>query len=162
MKYYKRLGLYKASNVTFNSYTLEAYSYDWWKFVAKVDGYVVFNDYYYSPTTLRHQAKVRRLLEELGVNIDILVHIKEGLQHPDFKRLIVEGAYYRNRVHAAESMQEIFKVKVPQSRIAEIYQEKEEQLCNAYLMRALKYQYKKILKIPIGIVQKKHLMLLHG
>ena len=80
MKYYKRLGIFKASNVSFNSGTKEAYSYGWWKFVSKIKGEVVFNSYSYSPTTLRHQSKVRQLMGELGIPIDRYVRIKEGLQ----------------------------------------------------------------------------------
>lgn len=70
MKYFKRLGLYKASNVTFNPKTLSAHSYDWWEFVKQVDGKVLFNTYRYSPTTARHQWKVRKLMDSLGVSFE--------------------------------------------------------------------------------------------
>ena len=82
MKYMKRTNLYKASNVAFNPETLSAYSYSWWKFVSVIDGYVVFNNYVYSNTTARHQAKVRKLLNNLSIKIDFELPIPEGLQSP--------------------------------------------------------------------------------
>jgi hypothetical protein len=81
MKYYSRLGLYKASNVTFNPSRIEAYSYDWWKFVSKINGYIVFNNYTYSTTTCRHQHKVRRLLKSLGIDVNITIKAPKGLQN---------------------------------------------------------------------------------
>jgi len=68
MKYYKRLKVYKASNVMFNPQTFEATSHDWWVFVKKINGTVLFNDYSYSNSTCRHQSKVRSLLNELKIN----------------------------------------------------------------------------------------------
>jgi hypothetical protein len=70
MKYFTKLGLYKASNVEFNPKTLIATSYDWWTFVRQVDGKVLFNTYRYSPTTGRHQAKVRSLMNSLGISFE--------------------------------------------------------------------------------------------
>lgn len=70
MKYFTRLGIYKASNVQFNPKTLNATSYDWWTFVRQVDGKVLFNTYRYSPTTGRHQAKVRSLMNSLGISFE--------------------------------------------------------------------------------------------
>lgn len=81
MKFFTKLGLYKASNVTFNPKTLEANSYGWWSFVRVINGQVVFNDYRYSSSTQRHQRKVRNLMEALGIKIDIFVESPEGLQN---------------------------------------------------------------------------------
>ena len=63
MKLVKRKNIYMASNynLTFNPVTLEAHSYKWWKFVAKVEGKVIFNNYWYSVSTSKHQNKVREL-----------------------------------------------------------------------------------------------------
>lgn len=83
MKYYKRLNVYKASNVEFDPNICAAWSYGWWKFVAVINGKVVFNDYNYSNTTLRHQYKVRRLLHDLGIEIDLVVEAPGGLQNLD-------------------------------------------------------------------------------
>jgi hypothetical protein len=79
MKYFKRLGVYKASKVTFNPLTCEAFSYAHWKFVARIDNYVMFNSYYYSNTTTRHQAKMRKLLAELNIKIDFDLPMRESL-----------------------------------------------------------------------------------
>ncbi len=81
MKYMSKTGIYKASNVIFNPTTIEAISYNWWSFVKKIKGKVVFNDYNYSNTTRRHQYKVKQLMHELGIKIDLIVKVDEGLQH---------------------------------------------------------------------------------
>lgn len=80
MKYFKRAQIYKANNVTFNPQTKEAYSYAWWKFVAVVDGKVVFNNYSYSPSTQRHQRNVSELINSLNIKVDYSVPVPQGLQ----------------------------------------------------------------------------------
>lgn len=94
MKLMKRANLYKASNVTFNPETFEAFSYVWWKFVAKVEGKVVFNNYRYSPTTGKHQYKVRRLLEQLGIKIDIEIPLPRGINSTKLAELYVTAEEY--------------------------------------------------------------------
>lgn len=84
MKHFKRTNLYKASNVTFNPETIEAFSYDWWCFVKKINGKVIFNSYKYSPTTGNHQYKVRSLLKELNIKIDFEIECPSGFQSNDF------------------------------------------------------------------------------
>lgn len=79
MKYFKRLGVYKASNVKFDPNKIEAYSYGWWRFVAVVEGKVVFNTYRYSNSTSKHQYKVARLMDELGIKIDISMPLRRGI-----------------------------------------------------------------------------------
>jgi hypothetical protein len=81
LRYYKKLGLFKASNVAFYPTTLEATSYDWWVFVKRIGGKIVFNSFRYSPTTNKHQSKVRSLLEQLGINIDFEISAPKGLQN---------------------------------------------------------------------------------
>ena len=72
MKYYKKLKEYKASNVSLTiEPKLEAYSYNWWLFVVRYKGLVIFNNTTYSSSTGGHQYKVRRVLEELNIKIDI-------------------------------------------------------------------------------------------
>lgn len=85
MKYNKRQDIYKASNVTFDQNTCEAFSYNWWQFVANINGKVVFNNYNYSPTTIKHQYKVRDLLEKLGIKIDLEIECPAGFQSRDFE-----------------------------------------------------------------------------
>lgn len=92
MKLMKRTNMYKSPNVTFNPTTLDAYSYAWWRFVAVVDGLVIFNNYNYSSTTTRHQYKVRALLNELGIKIDLEMPLAKGI-HKDvsLQDLILEA-----------------------------------------------------------------------
>lgn len=79
MRHMKRANIYKASNVTFDPKTIKAYSYDWWCFVKVINGKVIFNDYNYSNTTIRHQRKVRRLMRELGIKIDLIIETRSSL-----------------------------------------------------------------------------------
>lgn len=79
MKYMKRAMVWAASNVTFSQTEMSARSYKWWKFVALIEGKVIFNNYFYSSTTCRHQWKVRRLMNELGIRIDETVTTSESL-----------------------------------------------------------------------------------
>lgn len=79
IKYYKKLGVYKASNVYFDPKAMHATSYNWWIFVKKIDGLVVFNDFNYSPTTTGHQRKIKAVLNALGVKVDLFVQLRESL-----------------------------------------------------------------------------------
>lgn len=81
MKYMKRAEIYKASNVTFNPQSKRAYSYSWWRFVDVINGSVVFNSYRYSPSTGKHQSKVRSLMAQLNIEIDHFVECPKGLQN---------------------------------------------------------------------------------
>lgn len=82
MRYMKRAQIYKASNgnVTFDPQNIKAFSYGWWKFVGIVEDKVVFNNYRYSPTTAKHQSKVRTLMSELNIKIDLELPVPCGLQ----------------------------------------------------------------------------------
>lgn len=93
MKLMKRSGIYQASNwnVTFNPATKEAYSYKWWKFVAIVEGKLVFNDYRYSNSTSKHQSKVLGLLNDLGIKIDLSLPIPKGIESRSLSELILIG-----------------------------------------------------------------------
>lgn len=93
MKFFKRSKEYRASNVSYSPATGKAYSYGWWLFVDRIDGLTVFNDYNYSNTTIRHQYKAKRLLEELGVNIDLTIKAPQGLQN-----LQNAVAYYEHEI----------------------------------------------------------------
>ncbi len=99
MKFMKRAGIFKASNVTFNPETCQAYSYNWWRFVDIVNGKVIFNNYNYSPSTCKHQSKVRSVLESQGVKIDFFVKAQGGLQRDSWKDQAVN--------HLSEQIQEL-------------------------------------------------------
>jgi hypothetical protein len=92
--------MYKASNVTFNPETLQAYSYDWWRFVDCINGKIVFNDYYYSSTTGKHQSKVRSLLQDLGIKIDLYVECPRGFQNDGRDESIIN--YYLEKIKELE------------------------------------------------------------
>lgn len=84
MKFMTRSRTYKASNVSFKPETCEAYSYDWWLFVANINGKVVFNAYNYSNSTCKHQSKVRSLLDALGISIDYTVSCRTSLSNSEW------------------------------------------------------------------------------
>lgn len=79
LKFYKRLNLYKASNVTFNPVTKEAFSYNWWKFTKVIEGKLVFNSYSYSPSTCKHQYKVKDVLRHLNLAVSCDIEAPDGL-----------------------------------------------------------------------------------
>jgi hypothetical protein len=79
MKYMKRTNMYRAANVSFNPITMDGFSYSWWRFVGIVDGVLVFNNYRYSVSTGKHQAKVRSLMSQLGIEADLIMPVPKGL-----------------------------------------------------------------------------------
>jgi hypothetical protein len=84
LKWYPKLKIFKRTaraTVSFNPETMEAFSYDWWCFVKVFKGKVVFNEYRYSNTTSNHQRKVKHLLRQLGIKIDLFVNSPKGLQN---------------------------------------------------------------------------------
>lgn len=91
MKLMKRSNTYQASNVSFCPETISAYSYRWWKFVAKIDGVVVFNNYRYSNSTSKHQWKVRLLMQNLGIKIDISAPFPKGINCHSLEEVILEA-----------------------------------------------------------------------
>jgi len=150
MKYYKRLKIYKANNVTFDPVSMIADSYDWWHFVERINGKVVFNSYSYSPTTGRHQSKVWRLLQELGIEVDLVVHTKAGLQasygemgHEGLAIEAMEYAIRNETIKIAEQISKLFKIPLTRRFIQNVYELQETQQCNEYLERAYKYDQKK-------------------
>lgn len=80
MRFVKRDKSFKSSNCEFNYEATQAYSYGWWRFVDVINGKIVFNSYNYSPSTCKHQSKVRRLLSDLGLKVDYNIEAPKGLQ----------------------------------------------------------------------------------
>lgn len=93
MKFMKRANIYQAFNynVTFDPNKIEARSYRGWVFVAKIEGLIVFNNYRYSNATSRHQSKVRSLLKELNIKIDLELPLPRGIKSSCLQDLIVEA-----------------------------------------------------------------------
>lgn len=85
MKFIKKRNQYEASNVSFDPENISAVSYNWWEFVKVINGKVVFNDYNYSPSTLKHQSKVRRLLETLNIKVDVVIESTKSLSSYDWQ-----------------------------------------------------------------------------
>lgn len=82
--------LYKAANVTFDASQIEAFSYGWWRLVKVMQGKIVFNEYRNSATTSKHQYKVKALMRELGLEVDLYVKTKASLDKQTLKELKVE------------------------------------------------------------------------
>lgn len=99
MAWYPRLKRWKGCNgkATFNPANETAYSYDWWRFVERIDGLLVFNAYRYSSTTTSHQYAVRWVLRELGIGINLEIEAPGGLQ--DLDSAI---RHYEGRIEALE------------------------------------------------------------
>jgi endo-beta-N-acetylglucosaminidase D len=107
MKYFKQANIYKNSTGT-NSVSLEkceAYSYDWWQYLTKVNGLVIFNNYFYSPTTSKHQSNCRGLLHDAGIKIDLLLDFNGHFNASNwidnavsqYQQKIVNNVKYMNR-----------------------------------------------------------------
>lgn len=120
MKYLKRSQVYRANNVSFDPKQISAFSYAWWTFVGVVEGKVVFNNYFYSPTTAKHQSKVRNLVRELGIKIDIEMPIPASLP----------GTYGK---YGQPSGQDALKLQ-------DLIVQAEEHLCDKFLNEVLKRQ----------------------
>lgn len=80
MKYMVRKQIYQAKNVTFDPKSLNAYSYDWWRFVGMVEGKLVVSNYRYSVTTAKHQRKVASLMSQLGITPDLVMPLSRGVR----------------------------------------------------------------------------------
>ncbi len=81
MKFIKSRGRFEASNVCFYPESLEAYSYNWWKFLTTYKGKVLFNNYNYSTTTNRHQYKVLSELDSRDIKIHLMLrYTDKGFQ----------------------------------------------------------------------------------
>jgi len=99
-RYVQRDNEFKSMRFTFNLNTCEAYSYDWWLFVKRVDHTIYFNNASYSMETSKHQEMAMNILaleqpKKHGLKVKT-VYIKEGLNHLD--RAII------NRLHEIETL----------------------------------------------------------
>lgn len=83
LKYRKRTKDFKSTNVWFDPNKVKATSYNWWIMLEKIKGVNVFNTYRYSTTTQRHQYKVRRTMEQVGLSVDLEIECPRGLQDLD-------------------------------------------------------------------------------
>jgi hypothetical protein len=80
LKWRPRLGIYTGGkNNRFDPSTFEAVSYNWWTYVSKINGKIVFNAYPYSSSTQSHQRNMRALLKQLKIKIDVEVYMRQSL-----------------------------------------------------------------------------------
>lgn len=92
-------------NNKFDPTSFEATSYNWWTYVCKIKGKVIFNAYPYSHTTQGHQNQMRKLLKHLGIKIDVEVYQRESL-----------SSFYSNALpHLYESLFQL-EIKTPRVR----------------------------------------------
>jgi hypothetical protein len=71
---------YNGTN-TFDPETMTAYSYDWWLYLERVNGKLIFNNHYYSNATVKHQIQLKAVLAHLGIPVDLWISTREGLQN---------------------------------------------------------------------------------
>ena len=88
MKFSNKRQQFEGSNVSFNPSTMIAKSYGWWVFVAEINGKVVFNNSRYSPSTGKHQSKVRAMMRQ-SHSIDlVLQNTRESLATGDLALIL--------------------------------------------------------------------------
>lgn len=81
LPYQTKNKLFKHKNNYFDPVAFKAVSYNWWTYVMKIKGKVVFNDHNYSMTTCKHQGEMRTLLRQLGIKIDLYVNMHQSLEN---------------------------------------------------------------------------------
>lgn len=121
MKKLKSANIYRGSNVYFDADRVLASSYDWWIFVKKLaNGLVIFNTHPYSPTTRRHQQKVRALMRENNIQIHAEVETKHSLldaRWPDDaivrceeKLAALKALIKKPKTRASKNMERVVKI----------------------------------------------------
>ena len=131
MKYFKKLKLFKSSNLTLDPETGKGYSYEWYRIVDRIDGMVVLNNYSYSPTTCRHISKIRSMLTTLGVREYLEIEAPGGLQ--DLDKAI---EYYEGQIN--ELNQEIAKPRSSKIKNLDRYDSINKYKDKITLVKALK------------------------
>lgn len=112
MKYYKTLGLFKCSNLTYNPKTGQGYSFDWYRIVDKIDGQYILNTYNYSNSTIKHVSKIREILSECGVREYFEIEAPQGLQN-----LEQSVHYYDYLIKKLNKELENKRIRKPENRI---------------------------------------------
>lgn len=93
LPYQTRNQVFKSKNNYFDPAAFKAVSYNWWTYVTKIKGKVVFNNYRYSVTANKHQGEMQTLLRQLGVKVDLYVSMRSSLE--SFKTQAL-GPMYEN------------------------------------------------------------------
>lgn len=94
MRYYPRLKVYKNTNNTnyFDPQTMEATSYNWWVYLKRINGKLIFNNYSYSNSTCKHQNHLWSVLNALNIKPDLVVYQRESLSHGVDLELVYKSA----------------------------------------------------------------------
>jgi hypothetical protein len=127
LKVLKRTGIFKATNVEFNPIAMEATSYNWWYFVKRIKGKIVFNNYSYSNCTSRYQYKVSSVMDQLGIKVDVEIKAPKGLQdlnsalaHYEAKNCELMGQINRPRSHKKTNAYRVLEIKANLLKIKQI------------------------------------------
>jgi hypothetical protein len=129
MRYIKKRNQWESPNVTLNADKLEAYSYRWWKFLAKIGKKVVFNNYRYSVSTSKHQRKVLNQLDSLGIKVDLFLDFPEGIDssgfsssktHYEFKIKELEAAIAKTGSRKSTNAQRLDQIKYNKQKLKEL------------------------------------------
>lgn len=67
----------------------KANSYDWWTFIENKNGLYIFNWYYYSSSTRKHQYEAARIMRNLGVDY-ITVEYRESLHRVELDDMLAD------------------------------------------------------------------------
>jgi hypothetical protein len=95
LPYYKpRLQEFAGSNWYFNPLSLEARSYGWWPMLTVIKGKLVRNDHNYSPATTKHQYKLDRVLESLGIKPDLTISVRAAIGSGNLESVKAELLYH--------------------------------------------------------------------
>jgi hypothetical protein len=120
MKYFSKLGLYKASNVTYNPSQFEAFSYGWWQFATIEQGFKIFNNYRYSPSTGQQQGKVMKKIGYDNLNDVIFLECPKGLQNSEWKTNVKKHYAYQIETMTEKMNKKLTRQKTKDSLIVEI------------------------------------------
>lgn len=93
LPFQKRAKNFKSNNNMLDLENFTAKSYNWWNYVIRIKGKVIFNNHNYSATTNKHQWAMRSLLRELGIKIFMTVNTRKSLTEHVFKFDILEELY---------------------------------------------------------------------
>lgn len=127
MKRLKTKPIWKASNVWLDTSQMIAKSYDWWIFVKSFNGRIVFNNYNYSNSTIKHQAKVSKVLDFLNLKISHYIEAPNGLQDLTgaisyYNRLIegLKAEMNRPRTHKKKNIEREAQIEYYRTKITEV------------------------------------------
>ena len=125
MKYFKRANIYKnySGDAIYHPETKEGFSYHWWQVCGVFKGKKVFNTYYYSNTTVKHQSAIRALFGSVDLEVKAPKGLKDKAaiirfyinENKQLRRLI-----NRPRTHKAKNQERAEMIKRNQGTLLEV------------------------------------------